>query len=587
VNLKIDSHYKVMNLWFEKYRPKSLDDMVISDAKKNALIEWFTKFQIGETEECALLFTGPPGLGKTSLAHVLLDMFGYKAKEFNASDIRSKILIKDNLYGLINIGDVTTVTRKNVRPVGIIMDEVDGMFKGDRGGIEELLSYISIPSNRKKKVSKNMNRQVPIICICNVGSVKKEVVKNLKKECYEITFSLPDKKSLKRIIDRVMHGEGMKITDKAQDEIVEYSQGDYRRLISIMEFLYVICGPDIDTEQVQWCYDILSKKEQDLHITDNIKRLINNMLDGHTVHTIYDGDKSKAPMVVHQNYLQAISLQKAHAMTKIDNAINCMDSLIVSDVIEKTMYNTQCWYLQPMQGYTCALIPNYYINNIPKSSQVTASWASVLSVSSQSQNLRKNMYNEIYAVDQEHTYSIEDVQAIVETVFHHLINGNTTKAIHMLLDYNLTELEDCLSPTCRKKTLLIIDKIAKYIKISPYYKKWTKFRDTYKGSKDLDQEIKDLVSANSKGPRMTKGTKTAAFNSFGRVKPVIKSTGSWTSSTPKLRPVCATDAPVPTKLKPILKAKPTPVLTKDEQINLVGKRKTITIKKIQKLTLMS
>jgi len=208
VNLKIDSHYKVMNLWFEKYRPKSLDDMVISDAKKNALIEWFTKFQIGETEECALLFTGPPGLGKTSLAHVLLDMFGYKAKEFNASDIRSKILIKDNLYGLINIGDVTTVTRKNVRPVGIIMDEVDGMFKGDRGGIEELLSYISIPSNRKKKVSKNMNRQVPIICICNVGSVKKEVVKNLKKECYEITFSLPDKKSLKRIIDRVMHGEG-------------------------------------------------------------------------------------------------------------------------------------------------------------------------------------------------------------------------------------------------------------------------------------------------------------------------------------------------------------------------------------------
>jgi hypothetical protein len=76
------------------------------------------------------LFIGPLGLGKTSLTHV----FGYKAKEFNASDIRSKVLIKDNLYGLINISDVSTITRKNVRPVGIIMDEVDG--------IEELLSYI-------------------------------------------------------------------------------------------------------------------------------------------------------------------------------------------------------------------------------------------------------------------------------------------------------------------------------------------------------------------------------------------------------------------------------------------------------------
>lgn len=572
-----------MHLWFEKYRPKTLDDIVISDTKKDALIEWFTRFQIGETTECALLFTGPPGLGKTSLAHILLDTFGYKAKEFNASDIRSKALVKDNLYGLINISDVTMVTRKNIRPVGIIMDEVDGMFKGDRGGIEELLSYISIPSKRKQKVSKNFNRQVPIICICNIGSVKKEVVKNLKKECFEVSFALPDKKSLRRVVERIASGEAMLVSEDAKDAIVEYSQGDYRRLISIMEFLFVTCGQNITMEEVGSCYEILSKKEQDLHITDSIKRLINDMLDGHTVHTIYDGDKSKAPMVVHQNYLQAISLQKAHAMTKIDNAIKCMDSLIVSDVIEKTMYNTQCWYLQPIQGYTCTLIPNYYINRIPKSSSVTASWASVLSVSSQSQNLRKNMYNEIYSVDHEHSYGIEDIQLIIEVVFHHLINGNTEHAIHMLLDYNLTELDECLSPSCKKKTLLIIDKIAKYIKISPYYKKWIKFRDANKGNKDLDQEIKDLIIAGSKGPRMTKSTKSSnPFHAFKKIKPVIKGTEgqtpqtSQTSQTPQtglMRPV----------LRPVLRPVIKPAAkTTDEQISLAGKRKTVTIKKIVK-----
>lgn len=575
-----------MNLWFEKYRPKSLDDMVIADDKKEVLIDWFTKFQIGETNECSLLFTGPPGLGKTSLAHVLLDMFGYKAKEFNASDIRSKALIKDNLYGLINITDVTMITKREHKPVGIIMDEVDGMFKGDRGGIEELLSYISIPSNRKKKVNKNMNRQVPIICICNIGSVKKEVIKSLKKECCEINFSLPDKKNLKRVIQRIAAGEDMTISDEAQNSIVDYSQGDYRRLISIMEFLYVTSGKNITEAQVEWCYDILSKKEQDLHITDSIRKLINNMLDGHTVHMIYDGDKSKAPMVVHQNYLQAISLQKAHAMTKISNAINCIDSLIVSDVVEKTMYNTQSWHLQPIQGYTCALIPNYYINNIPKKSYVTASWASVLSVSSQSQNLRKNMYNEIYNVDKGHSYSIEDIQVIIEMVFHELINYNTEKAVNMMMEYNLTELEECLSPSCRKKTLLIIDKVAKYVKISPYYKKWIKFRDQNKNNKELDQEIKQYVKMYSKGPRVVKDTKaTNPFMSLSKSKTTPKTKSAPKPKpeperiAPKLRPKLVPKVQTPAPASAVPKLKPV-IKSKKEQLDLVNKRRTISIKKI-------
>lgn len=495
-----------MNLWFEKYRPRTLDDMVISKEKRQALLDWFDRFQNGQTAECALLFTGPPGLGKTSLAHVLLEHFGYKAKEFNASDIRSKALIKEALNGLINISDVTRITQREHRKVAIIMDEVDGMFKGDRGGIEELLSYISVPSNRKKKINKNTNRSIPIICICNIGSVKKEIVKNLQKECFEVSFSLPGAQSMYKVLNRIVNAENMSVTEEAQKKIIEYAQGDYRRLIGILEFLYITCGVDIDGSKVEWCYDILSKKEQDLHITDSIKRLINHKLDGHTVHTIYDGDKSKAPMVVHQNYLQAISLQKTSHENKIRGALKCIDNLLLSDVIEKTMYNTQCWYLQPIQGYTCAVIPNYYINRYPKSSAVTAQWASVLSVSSQSQNLRKNMYMEIYSVDDSHSYSIEDVQTIIELIFHHLINGDTRKAIKMTMEYRLTELDDCLSPTCRKKALSIIDKIAKYVKISPYYGKWGRFRDANKSNKDLDQEIKEYVAEYSRGVVVNKGS---------------------------------------------------------------------------------
>jgi DNA polymerase III delta prime subunit len=542
--------YSNMNLWFEKYRPRTLDDIVLPDRKKEILIDWFVRFQKGETDECALLFTGPPGLGKTSLAHILLNTFGYKIKEFNASDIRSKALIRENLYGFINISDVTTVTKSvGHKPVGLIMDEVDGMFKGDRGGIDELISYISIPSIRRKKLGNSSNRTVPMICICNVGSVKKETIKNLQKECFEMTFSHPDKKALSVVLERVITGEHMQIEEEAKALIMEYAQYDFRRLVGIIEFLYITCGDSITQSHVEWSYDVLSRKEQDQHITDSVKRLINYRLDGSTVYSIYDADKSKAPMVVHQNYLQAIALQKTQPMIKIDNAISCMDSLIVSDITEKIMYNTQSWHLQPIQGFTSTLIPNYYINMYPKTSQLTAIWASVLSVSSQSQNLRKNMYAEIYNVDGEHSYSIEDVQVIIEIVFQHLIAGQTETAIKILLDYDMTELNELIQPNCRKKALLIIDKVAKYVKISHYYSRWAKFRDANKSNKELEQTIRDCVDRYSQTVRVDRG------------------------AVPKLAPEplqAPATARLTVKLRPVIKSK-------QEQLELVKGRKTVTI----------
>jgi len=407
-----------------------------------------------------------------------------------------------------------------------------------------------------------------------VGSVKKETIKNLQKECYEVEFKLPEKRDLQIVLQRVINGEGLEIDESARNAIAEYSQGDYRRLIGIVEFLYVTCGKNITHDHLEWCYGILSKKEQDLHITDNIKRLLNQKLDGHTIHTIYDGDKSKAPMVVHQNYLQAISLQKCSALEKIKNAQHCMDSLITSDMVEKTMYNTQCWYLQPIQGYTCTLIPNYWINKYPKSCQVTASWASVLSVSSQSQNLRKNMYGEIYNADRDHSYSIEDIQTIIEVSLHKLIAGDTESAVRMLMDYNITELEDCLQPSCRKKTLLIIDKVAKYIKISPYYSKWAKFRDSHKNSKDLDQNIKNYVAQYSKAVKVDKMAKSAmstgGIGGFGAIKVFsAKASGGSTGTSTAIS--TSTAAAPAVKLKPVVKSKA-------EQQELAKKR-TVIVKK--------
>ncbi len=80
----------ISEIWFEKYRPKHIDDLIISAAKKDMIRQWFADFREGISSQLAVLFVGPPGLGKTTLAHIILKEYNYHIKEFNASDIRSK-----------------------------------------------------------------------------------------------------------------------------------------------------------------------------------------------------------------------------------------------------------------------------------------------------------------------------------------------------------------------------------------------------------------------------------------------------------------------------------------------------------------
>ena len=478
-------------LWSEKYRPKLLDEIILSDHKKKVIRDWFTTFQDNTNTQCALLFTGPPGLGKTSMAHAILREFGYKPKEFNASDIRSKLLICENLDGLINITDVNKIVNRDAPEIGIIMDEVDGMFKGDRGGIDELLSFISIPSTRKKKANKNLNRRVPVICICNIGNVKKDTIKQLQRECTEISFTLPSSGDLRKVLERVALAEGLTIGEDETASVIAYSQGDFRRLLSILEFVSIVHGRVITMETLGKTYNVLCKKERDLHVTDSVQKLLNESLDGHTIHTIYDADKSKTPMVVHQNYISAVAAMKTTALNKMDCALGCIDNLVTSDLIEKTMYNSQSWYLQPIQGFTCARIPNYYLNMWPKTGIVSASWASVLSVSSQSQNLRKSMYETIYSIPRPVSYTIDDVQHLIETVFRLFLTGQVREAVRLMDSYGMCDREEF----SKKKSLAIIDKLAKFIKISPMYQKWVKHRDGNKSDRDLDVTVRTTLGA--------------------------------------------------------------------------------------------
>lgn len=97
----------ISELWTEKYRPKSYNEIIGNKAHVDKLVIWLKKWDPQRapaksgaaskddiTQYKAVLISGPPGIGKTTTAHLVARLEGWDAIELNASDTRSKKAIE-------------------------------------------------------------------------------------------------------------------------------------------------------------------------------------------------------------------------------------------------------------------------------------------------------------------------------------------------------------------------------------------------------------------------------------------------------------------------------------------------------------
>ena len=494
-------------VWTEKYRPEKIEDLVGSNLQIDEIEAWFKAYKNKDPNiKRALLLSGPPGLGKTTLAHAVLLKHGYKIKEYNASDVRSKKLVHKNLFHIINTGSVDKAS-PDYKSFGIIMDEVDGMSSGDMGGMAELISFIN-PTRGKRSVKKEEKTALaqrwipPIICICNDNTDKK--MKELKKDCQEIVFKKPTKKELRTVIDRVSAIEKFTITEEAADLVCGQAQGDYRRLLTILQNLCTMAslntsyssderhhqhklipqkengelgesGKDqlveIDANLVTDQNSIFCSKDLDLHLTEKVNGLFNQASKPDQLLKIYETEKSLLPMMMHENYLDFIPLQIGISdFEKLSNIRETIDSIVLGDIIDKTMYNNQSWHLQEIHGLSSSWVPCFYVNRNKKSAYKKVSFTTALGRFSFQRANQKNINGLVRKINRDDTYSLEDVRALSEIILYNLLEPNGTQelGIQYLIEYNLhindvkdlikmNKLEDhyAVLHTSRMKTALL------------------------------------------------------------------------------------------------------------------------------------
>ena len=127
--------------WTEKYRPKKFEEIKGQEEAIAKIKEFVNNiFLVGKSSKKSLILYGPPGIGKTTLAHVIARETNSEIFELNASDLRNKIKLKEILKPAI---EQKSLRKKNKI---ILVDEVDGISAVDRGGLTELLSLIKSAS---------------------------------------------------------------------------------------------------------------------------------------------------------------------------------------------------------------------------------------------------------------------------------------------------------------------------------------------------------------------------------------------------------------------------------------------------------
>ena len=364
-------------LWTVKYAPTSTSMICGNKTQVEKLQTWLRNWRNnakarfmkagkdGSGNFRAVMIHGPPGIGKTTAAHLVAKLEGYDIVESNASDTRSKKLVEVGLRGVLDTtsllgylaGDGKEVEADKKKLV-LIMDEVDGMSAGDRGGVGALAAVC-------KKT------QIPMILICNDRRLPK--MKPFDSVAYDLAFQKPRTDQVRARIMTICFREGIKLPPQVVDALIEGSRADIRQIINM------ISTAKLDQEAMDFDQGKEMSKAWQKHVIlkpwDIVSKIIGGqMFSSSSTATLNDkielyfNDHDFSHLMLQENYLKTTPALlnsysgKEKALKQLELVDKAAQSISDGDLADRMIHGSQQqWSLMPTHAVFSFVRPASFI----------------------------------------------------------------------------------------------------------------------------------------------------------------------------------------------------------------------------------
>jgi len=332
---------------------KNIDFNTILDRNKikkeiNDILINFEKNKKDISHKRGLYIYGSPGSGKTEFITRLLHELNYDIIKYDTSDVRNKCVIETLTSENISDKSVLGLLNKKSKSVAIVMDEIDGMNNGDKGGINSLIKLIRSKKTKKQK-TENIT-YTPVICISNYYSDKK--IKELIKVCDTFEIKKPSHEQIQNIINMIMPNIDNKLL---LENMITYIDGDLRKLKSLI----TIYDNNFNVLKNNLIQNIFKQKLYNNGTKEITKDLISNKysIDQH-VTSMNETDRTIVGLLLHENIVDCLDKYKVN--TSVPLYLKLLDNICFSDYIDRITFQNQIWQFNEMSS----LIKTFHCNKI-------------------------------------------------------------------------------------------------------------------------------------------------------------------------------------------------------------------------------
>ena len=269
---------------------------------------------------------GPPGVGKTTLVYRVMKALGYRVVEKNASHTRTGTAFRQIIIPLLRNGGISEwITQGSPEKICVLLDEIDGISSGERGGLQELLAFA-------RAWKPEMNTR-PLILISN--TVEGRPMEQLRRQCKSMKVNPPVRENI-----------GAWLRHPIPD--------DWARIGDLREIMRLDAGLQSGS---------IAYYEEESEISDILQhawsRLYNDWDPYEQIH-LANHETNLAGLVLHENLPNRVRRCKNDS-TEIYEKI--FDKLMISDKADFVAFFYQCWPILRISQRLKLVVPQQILNN--------------------------------------------------------------------------------------------------------------------------------------------------------------------------------------------------------------------------------